>query len=122
MITIIAGSRTLTMANMKDIEAAIEESGFDITTVMCGCSNGADTLGEMWANEHDIPVRHVRADWDTFKKFAGPVRNRIMADAADALILVWDGKSPGSKNMLENGIEFGLRIFTRIVIPGTTNL
>jgi hypothetical protein len=40
------------------------------------------------------------AKWDKYGKAAGPLRNREMAAYADALILVWDGKSRGSANML----------------------
>lgn len=39
------------------------------------------------------------ADWEKHGKAAGPIRNRQMADYADGLLLLWDGKSPGSHNM-----------------------
>ena len=41
------------------------------------------------------------ADWDKHGRAAGPIRNKQMADYADVLIAVWDGKSRGTKNMID---------------------
>lgn len=38
-----------------------------------------------------------------------------MADYADAMILVWDGKSRGSANMLKQAREKGLKIYEKVV-------
>jgi hypothetical protein len=34
-----------------------------------------------------------------------------MASMADALIAVWDGKSRGTKNMIETAEKMGLRVY-----------
>lgn len=52
------------------------------------------------ANEQGIPVVEFPADCKLHRKAAGPIRNEQMAQYADALILVWDGKSAGSSSML----------------------
>ena len=41
------------------------------------------------------------AQWDLYGRAAGPIRNAQMADYADAAIIIWDGKSPGSLNMIK---------------------
>jgi hypothetical protein len=61
---------------------------------------GADYLGEKYAEEKGYPVIPFPADWDTFGKSAGPIRNEAMAKSADALIAFWDGQSRGTKNMI----------------------
>ena len=39
------------------------------------------------------------------------MRNRQMAEYADGLIVLWDGQSPGTKNMMEEAERHGLRVF-----------
>jgi len=41
---------------------------------------------------------------------AGPIRNKQMAEYADALVAVWDGKSRGTKNMIDTAISMGLDV------------
>jgi hypothetical protein len=115
MKTIIAGSRDITDTNT--LLLAIADSGWksEITEVVCGKARGVDTLGEQWAKSHGIPVKEFPADWETHGKSAGPKRNRQMAEYAEALILVWDGKSRGSANMLQEAKKRGLKIHQHIV-------
>lgn len=118
MKTIIAGSRTI--QDYAAVERAVQESGFEITQVVSGCARGVDELGKQWGYRHDIPIANFPADWGTYGKQAGPIRNAAMAQYAEALILVWNGTSPGSRNMLEAAQKHGLKIFEFRVttVPG----
>lgn len=98
MIVVIAGSRDIT--DYELVERAIKESGLQITMVLCGQARGVDTLGEQWAKANNIPVRYYPANWKTYGKQAGVLRNRYMAEDCDAVIVIHNG-SPGSKNMLD---------------------
>jgi hypothetical protein len=113
MKVIIAGSRT--MLDPKHIESAVKDSQFDITEIVSGTARGADFLGELYGEYYGIPVKRFPADWDMYGKAAGYKRNQQMADYADALILVWDGKSRGSGHMLEIAKRKGLKIYQKIV-------
>ena len=55
-------------------------------------------------------IRTFPANWAEFGKGAGLIRNKKMAKYADALIAFWDGKSKGTKNMIQQAEEFGLKI------------
>lgn len=99
MKVIIAGPRTLEEYEL--IEQAVVESGFEVTEEVSGTAKGADRLGELWAATHDVPVKQFPADWNNHGKAAGPIRNKQMGVYADALIAVWDGKSKGTKNMID---------------------
>lgn len=87
------------------VAKCINQSKFDITDVVCGKAIGVDTLGEQWAILNDIPVEPFPADWNTHKKAAGPIRNMKMAEYSDAAIIIWDGKSSGTYNMIQNMIK-----------------
>lgn len=102
MKVIIAGSRTIN--DYKLVKNILNSSKLRFTEVVSGHAQGVDLLGERWADERDIPVTEMPADWKKWGKAAGPKRNRQMAEYADALVLIWDGKSKGSANMLSVAI------------------
>lgn len=111
MKVIIAGTRYKDKANkipfddFKLIVEAVERSGFEITEVVCGMAIGVDKLGEQWAIANNIPVKEMPANWNAHGKAAGPIRNRQMAEYADAAVIVWDGISDGSRNMINEMIR-----------------
>lgn len=124
MRCIIAGTRTI--KDYRVVRQAIKESGWgeQITEVVSGAHEGhvdkarfdnaylnVDVLGAQLAMLEGIPVKYFPADWGKHGKSAGPIRNEQMARYAHALILVWDGVSRGSKDMLERAIAHGLRYF-----------
>ena len=69
--------------------------------IVSGCARGADKLGETYAWERGWPVTQFPADWDTHGRAAGYIRNEEMARYADALIVFWNGKSRGTKYMID---------------------
>lgn len=136
MRTIIAGSRTIT--STLSLYQAVVECDWEITEVVCGCADGADLLGFYFARKNGIPVRFFPAwpnqfDWALQNartsefvqpppiavpvKAAGFVRNGLMAADAEALILIWDGKSRGSADMLRRAETLRRKVFVKIVEP-----
>jgi hypothetical protein len=78
--------------------------------IISGLAKGADTLGCRYAQEADYPLRGFKAEWGKFGRAAGPIRNKLMAKHADALIAFWDGKSRGTQHMIDYADEMGLKI------------
>lgn len=106
MKVIIAGSRHMPFSCYPLIAQAVARAHFPVTEVVCGEARGADTFGKKWAYEVGIPVKSFPADWNKHGKGAGPIRNREMAEYADALIVfIWDA-SRGSANMLRTMQDF----------------
>ena len=69
--------------------------------IVSGCARGADALGEKYAKENGFKVEKYPADWITYGRSAGPKRNEEMAKISDYVICFWDGKSRGTKSMIE---------------------
>ena len=84
-----------------------EQSGSEIVSGAC---RGADALGERYAREHNLQITQFPADWSAYGKSAGPRRNRLMADYADVLVAFWDGKSRGTKHMIDTARQSGLQV------------
>lgn len=88
--------------------------------VVCGEAKGADTVGKKWAESRGHFVKSFIPDWEGQGKAAGHIRNREMAKYAAEkdsegndrgyLIAFWDGKSKGTKGMIETAEKLGLKI------------
>lgn len=104
--------------------------------IISGMAKGADTLAVKFANKYNLALKKFPADWNnlnaspcrvitnsygSYNALAGHKRNRDMAvyassdDAFGVLVLFWDGKSKGSKNMKSQAIAFGLEIYECII-------
>lgn len=97
---IIAGSRDFNDYNLlcQYIDKLLSVTS-DVE-IVCGGARGADTMGEIYAKRHNLKIKYFIANWDDFGKSAGIIRNIAMGKYADCAIIFWDGKSKGSKNMI----------------------
>lgn len=119
MKCIIAGSRT---TNVENVLKALELCPFleEITEIVSGCARGADSYGELLAEEYNLPVKKFPAQWDVYGRGAGHIRNAEMAEYADSLVLIWDGTSSGSLNMLNTAKKNKMKIFVYYMITEQT--
>ena len=76
--------------------------------IVSGTAKGADSLGEQYARERGYTVERFPANWQQYGKAAGPIRNRQMANNADAIIAFWDGHSTGTQNMIMEAKKKGM--------------
>jgi hypothetical protein len=108
---------------LKIIKEKAQKLGYekiqrDIVTIISGTANGADQLGERFAKEFDLILDCYPADWQTNGKAAGPIRNKKMAEVACSdrenyepmLIAFWDGKSRGTKSMIDIATKLGIDV------------
>ena len=126
---IIAGSRSINDYSL--VLEIIKESNFKIDEIVCGMAKGVDLLGKQYGIENNISIKEFPAKWDDlnvlpctikvnnygkrYNVLAGHNRNRKMSEYASHLILIWDGKSSGSRNMLKLAKEHGLIIYEKII-------
>lgn len=113
MKVIIAGSRTI--YDYSVVQEFLDALDLEITEVVSGAASGVDYLGIQWALENKISVKTFLAQWSKYGKGAGPIRNRQMAKYADALVVIWDGQSKGTKNMIDEARKQGLIVFKKEV-------
>jgi len=86
-----------------------------IEAVIEGCATGADSMGESWAREHGVPIRHFRPEWDKYGRAAGPVRNRqmLMEGRPDLVLAFHDNleESKGTKDMVRQAQKAGIEVW-----------
>ena len=104
MKLLIAGSRSI--------------SEFDITPyvpdetdhIISGGATGVDTLAEKYADEHRLSKTIIRPKYAIYKKGAPLKRNKEMVEMADHILVIWDGKSRGTKQTIDHAMALGKKI------------
>lgn len=114
---IIAGSRDLTDYEIvRETMRRLIDEGLQVDEVISGSAPGADTLGERWAHEHDVSLVRFEADWETYKRRAGPMRNAKMAayasEGEEGVLVAFPraSGSPGTESMIRAAKREGLEI------------
>ena len=105
---VIAGGRDFLDYNLlreKVDKILIDKRVTHKVVIISGCARGADTLALRYASENVLDVEEYPANWDKYGKKAGYLRNAEMAKVSDALIAFWDGKSKGTKHMIDLATE-----------------
>lgn len=115
MRLIIAGSRKLELSTTFIQELVLHFSITPVTEIVSGAARGVDASGERFARVFKLDLSKFPANWDDltvpgaiirqdkngrkYNSKAGVTRNTLMAEYADALLLIWDGESSGSRDM-----------------------
>ncbi|RGO77079.1 SLOG family protein [Enterocloster bolteae] len=121
---IIAGGRDfddfeLLYKSVEKIQLDYVDRYFDELSRVCivsGNARGADKLGELYAKRMGLHIYICPAAWDLYGKSAGYRRNAEMAKFASedgnigVLIAFWDGKSRGTKHMIDLAKRYGLKV------------
>ena len=109
---IIAGCRDFTDDELlrEKCDYHLQNLRLEDIVIVSGHASGADSLGERYAQERGFQLETYPADWQAHGRAAGPIRNAKMANVAHALIAFWDGKSRGTKNMIETARKYNLKV------------
>lgn len=104
MKLIIAGGRDFADRNyMVQCLKKLNQEGSipDAPILVCGMARGADIIAfDLW-QRYGMEVIEMPADWKHLGKSAGHIRNAEMGKIADACVAFWDGKSSGTKGMID---------------------
>jgi len=72
-------------------------------------ASGADAEGASWALNRGIALKGFPADWKGNGRAAGPIRNREMAEYADAVALFAGGA--GTASMRREAIRAEITVY-----------
>lgn len=108
MRVLVCGGRNFN--NYKMLAETLDELNkiHRFTCLIEGEARGADRLSRAWANSRKIPVEAYPADWDTYWKSAGPIRNQEMLDKGKPDMVVAFPGSVGTADMLERAKKVNL--------------
>lgn len=116
MKLIVAGSRHFRLGpEFIDLMIKFHDIPTKDLEIVSGSAEGPDWAGERYSIEFlDKDAKCFPADW-AMGHIAGPMRNKRMADYAEAVLLIWDGKSSGSMDMKKQMLQLKKPIYEVII-------
>ena len=109
MILLIVGSRNITNF---DISPYIPDN---VEIIISGGACGVDDIAEKYADLHRLSKYIIRPDYKRYGRGAPLKRNEKMVDMADAVLVIWDGCSKGTKHTIEYTKKQNKPIFVVLV-------
>lgn len=114
---LIAGSRDFNDFELleKAVKHYLKQYGLhrqDIE-VVSGGARGADKLGEQFANKYNIKLTIFPADWNTYGKSAGYIRNEQMIKYIGDTGIVfafWDSQSHGTVHIIKLANKYNIKV------------
>lgn len=83
--------------------------------IVHGASGNVDRAAGEWAHANGIPQHQFPPAFDKYGEGAGPARNQTIVDMSGYLVLIWNGRSPGSKDILIRALKRGLVVIQEVV-------
>lgn len=91
----VIGSRTLHIENLKDYLPD------GTTEIVSGGAKCVDADAKEYATQNQIPITEFLPDYQRYGRGAPLKRNIQIIDYADIVLAVWDGKSRGTKFVID---------------------
>ncbi len=104
----VIGSRGLTV---NDLEKYLPE---DTTEIVSGGAKGIDACARDYAMSHDIKLTEFLPEYSRYGRGAPLKRNLQIIEYADVVIAFWDGKSRGTKYVIDNCKKHGVQVDVHI--------
>ncbi len=111
MKLLVVGSRSITDADLSQYIPA------DTDLIISGGANGVDTLAEKYADKYRISKLILRPRYDLYRRVAPLKRNEQMVDICDSVLVLWDGKSHGTKYTIDYADRVGKPIKVVTLTP-----
>lgn len=101
MKLLIVGSRSITEF---DLSPYIPD---DVDTIISGGAIGVDSVAEQYADRHRLSKYIVRPRYDLYGRAAPLKRNEQIINMADYVLVIWDGRSQGTKYIIDYSKKIG---------------
>jgi len=80
------------------------------TEVIEGGAGGADIMGHDWAKLNGVPTICYLADWETYGRAAGPLRNQRMLDEGKPDLVITFPGGRGTADLVRRAKAVGIPI------------
>lgn len=87
----------------------------ETTEIVSGGARGVDTFAREYALSHGLKLTEFLPDYDKFGRSAPLKRNIQIIEYADLVLAFWDGKSRGTKFVIDNCKKIGKRCEVHII-------
>ena len=105
----VIGSRGITITKLEEY---LPEN---VTEIVSGGAKGVDTSAKEYALAHELKLTEFLPDYKRYSRGAPLKRNIEIIEYADAVIAFWDGKSKGTKFMIDECENRGIPVTVHIM-------
>lgn len=105
----VIGSRGL---SVTDLGRYLPEN---TTEIVSGGAKGVDTSAREYALSHDIKLTEFLPEYTRFGRSAPLKRNITIIEYSDIVLAFWDGKSRGTKFVIDNCRKLGVEVRVYII-------
>lgn len=105
----VIGSRGLTVSNLEKYLPK------ETTEIVSGGAVGIDTCAKEYAIKNNIKLIEFLPEYEKYGRSAPLRRNLSIIDYADCVIAFWDGRSHGTKFVIDNCKKKNKKV--RVLIP-----
>ena len=105
----VIGSRGIIISNLGDYLPQ------DTTEIISGGARGVDTCAREYALAHNIKLTEFRPAYQKYGRSAPLKRNITIIQNADLVLAFWDGKSKGTKFVIDNCEKLGVEV--KVFVP-----
>lgn len=92
----VIGSRSICVSDL------VEYLPEDTTEIVSGGAKGVDSSAREYAQAHDIKLTEFLPEYEKYGRSAPLKRNITIIENADIVLAFWDGKSKGTKFVIDN--------------------
>ena len=82
----------------------------EVTEIVSGGARGIDTSAREYALKNNIKLKEFLPEYEKYGRAAPLKRNMQIIDYADMVLAFWDGKSRGTKFVIDNCKRIGKRV------------
>ncbi len=105
----VIGSRNLSIENLSNYLPK------ETTEIVSGGAKGVDMSAREYALANSIKLTEFLPEYSKFKRAAPLKRNLQIIEYADVVIAFWDGKSKGTKFVIDNCNKIGKSIIVYVI-------
>ena len=105
----IIGSRNIKIENLGEY---LPEK---VSEIVSGGAKGVDSCAREYAEKNKIPLKEFLPDYRKYGRGAPLKRNMEIIEYADKVIAFWDGKSRGTKFVIDNCGKMGKEVNVIII-------
>lgn len=103
MKLLVAGSRGI---KGYDLEKYVPK---ETTMIITGGADGIDALAEKYADKKRLSKLILRPQYELYRRGAPLKRNEKMVELCDMALIIWDGRSRGTKYTIDYACKMGKR-------------
>jgi len=103
----VIGSRVFEGNHLIEHYLDCELQKYSNPSIISGGASGVDSIAKEYAINKGLDYTEINADWSSYGRAAGPIRNKLIVEMADTVYAFWDEASKGTWSTIQLAKRLG---------------